>query len=72
MHQTLWHVGDNNPIANKRELLYFQLQADGCPSSLEALECPLTDLTSHFNCTPFQWHVDEPFIQDGGDDDGYY
>ena len=72
MHQTVRHISNNDPITNVRELLYFQLQAGGCPSSPELPKCPLTDLASHFDCTPFQWQVNEPFIQDGGDNDGYY
>jgi hypothetical protein len=71
MRESLQHVGNDNDTANARELLYFQLQATGRPQSPPILDPPLSNLADRFDCTPFEWRVDtEPFIQDGGDDDG--
>ena len=74
MHQSIQHVRDDNAMVNARELLYFQLQAEGHLSSPLTLEPPLMNLMDCFNCTPFQWWVDadKSFIYDGGDDDRYY
>jgi hypothetical protein len=72
MRESLQHVGDNDDTANARELLYFQLQAAGRPQSPPIPDPPLSNLADRFDCTPFEWQVNaEPFIQDGGDDDGY-
>jgi hypothetical protein len=74
MRESHQHVGDNDNVANVRELLYFQLQAAGCPQSPPIPNPPLSNLADRFDCTPFEWKVTdaEPFIQDGGDDNGYY
>jgi hypothetical protein len=73
MRESLQHIGDDDNMANARELLYFQLQAAGHPQSPPVPDPPLSNLANRFDCTPFEWKVDtEPFIQDGRDDDGYY
>ena len=75
--QTLRHVGDDETVVDVRDHLHCQLQAGGRPSSptlSSANSSPpdLTDILARFDDVPMRdMHV-EPFIQDGGDDDGYY
>ena len=56
--------------------LHCQLQAAGRPSSPESSQTDLPrdieDLLAQFDDTPMRDAHDEPFIQDGGDDDGYF
>ena len=76
MHQSLRHVGDNDRMADVHGLLHCQLQAGGRPSSPSVdnpqLPSDLDNLLAQFDDTPVHDHHAKPFIQDGGDDDGYY
>ena len=58
-----------------RDLLHCQLQAGGWPSLLESsnpdLLCDVGDILARFDEVPVCDEHDEPFFQDGGDDDGY-
>ena len=75
--QTLQHVGDDEAMADIRDRLHCQLQVGGRPSSPDpsTSNSPPPDLTTilaRFDDTPMREVLEEPFIQDGGDDDGYY
>ena len=75
--QTLWHVGDDETMVDVRDHLHCQLQAGGRPSSPtpsnESSSPPdLTNILARFDDVPMRDMHAEPFIQDGGDDDGYY
>ena len=76
-HQALRHVGDDETMVNMRDHLYCQLQAGGQPSSPDPSSSnspppDLTDILAQFDDTPMRDMHQEPFIQDGGDDDRYY
>ena len=76
-HQTIRHVGDDEAMVDVRDHLSCQLQAGGRPSSPDASSSgspppDLTDILARFEDTPMRDMHDEPFFQDGGDDDGYY
>jgi hypothetical protein len=74
--QSLRHVGDDKMMVNMRDHLHCQLQAGGRPSSPSpsGTNSPydIGDILARFNDTPRRDLHEEPFIQDGGDDDGYY
>ena len=75
--QTLRHVNDDEVMVDIRDHLHCQLQAGGRPSSPSPPDTTpsppdLTDLLAHFEEPPVRDAHDEPFFQDGGDDDGYY
>ena len=75
--QALRHVSDDEAMVDTREHLYCQLQAGGRPSSpnLSNSSSPtpdLADFLARFNDAPMRDVHNEPFFQDGGDDDGYY
>ena len=75
--QALWHVGDDEAMVNMRDHLHCQLQAGGRPSSPnpsnpDSSPPDLTDILARFDDTPMRDVLEEPFIQDGGDDHGYY
>ena len=75
--QAIQHVGDDEAMVDTHDHLHCQLQAGGRPSSpnLSNPGSPspnLTDFLARFNDMPMRDVHDEPFIQDGGDDDGYY
>ena len=75
--QTLWHVGDNEAMVDMRDHLHCQLQAGGRPSSPNpsspgSPSPDIADILAQFDDTPMREVHDEPFFQDGGDDDGYY
>ena len=76
VHQSLHHVGDNDHTADVHDLLHCQLQASGRPSSPSVddpqLPSNLNNLLAWFDDAPVRNHHAEPFIQDGGNDDGYY
>ena len=59
-----------------RDHLHCQLQAGGRPSSpsIPSDDSPhdIGDILARFDDAPMCDMHDEPFIQDGGDDDGYY
>ena len=75
--QAFRHVGDDKAMVDTRDHLHCQLQAGGRPSSLDlsSSDSPppdLTDILARFDDTPMRDVHEEPFFQDGGDDDGYY
>ena len=75
--QTLQHVGDNETMVNTRDRLHCQLQAGGRPSSPDPSDLgspppDLTNILARFDDMPMRDMHSEPFIQDRGDDDGYY
>ena len=75
--QALWHVGDNKELVDVRDHLHCQLQAGGrpsspTPSSSGSLPPNITDILAWFDDTPMRDVHEEPFFQDGGDDDEYY
>ena len=75
--QTLRHVGDDEAMVDTRDRLHCQLQAGGRPTSLtpsSAASSPpdLAAILARFDDTPMRNVHNEPFFQDGGDDDGCY
>jgi hypothetical protein len=76
-HQALRHVGDNEAMVDVRDCLHCQLQAGGRPSSPTPSDSDpsppdLTNILARFDDIPMRDVLNEPFVQDGGDDDGYY
>ena len=76
-HQALRHVGDDEAMVNTQERLHCQLQAEGRPSSLNPSRAGspspnLADILAWFDDAPMRNMHNEPFFQDGGDNDGYY
>ena len=74
--QALQHVGDDEAMVDTRDHLHCQLQAGGRPSSPTPPSPgpPSPDLArilARFDDTPVHDMHEEPFFQDGGDDDGY-
>ena len=74
--QALQHVGDDEAMVDTRDHLHCQLQAGGrpsspSPSSSSSPPPDLADILARFDDTPMHDVHSEPFIQDGGDDDGY-
>ena len=74
--QALRHVSDNKAMVDTQDHLHCQLQVGGRPSSPDPSSSgspppDLTDILEQFNDTPMRDVHDEPFFQDGGDDDGY-
>ena len=74
--QSFRHVSDDKTMVDVRNHLHCQLQAGGRPSSPDpsCIGSPhdIDDLLARFNDSPICDMHDEPFTQDGGDDDGYY
>ena len=74
--QSFRHVGDDEAMVNVRDHLHCQLQAGGRPSSPSILSDELTpdinDILARFDDALMRDMHEEPFTQDGGDDDGYY
>ena len=75
--QALRHVGDNKAMVDMRDHLHCQLQAGGQPSSTDpsssgSLPPDLADILARFGNTPMRDVHEEPFVQDRGDNDGYY
>ena len=75
--QTLRHVGDDEAMVEVRDHLHCQLQAGGRPSSPNPSDSDsspgdITNILARFDDTPMCDVHDKPFIQDGGDDNGYY
>ena len=75
-HQALRHVGNDKAMVDIRDHLHCQLQAGGRPSSPDPSTSgspppDITDILARFDDTPMRDVHAEPFIQDGGDDDGY-
>ena len=74
--QSFRHVGDDEAMVDICDHLHCQLQAGGRPSSpsVPSDDSPhdIDDILARFDDTPMRDRHDEPFIQDGGDDDGYY
>ena len=63
-------------MVNVRDHLHCQLQAGGQPSSPDLLDndspTDISDILAWFDDSPMRNLHTEPFIQDGGDNDGYY
>ena len=63
-------------MVDVRDHLHCQLQAGGQPSlpSPSRNDSPrnIDDILAQFDDTPMHDVHDEPFIQDGGDNDGYF
>ena len=63
-------------MVDVRDHLHCQLQAGGRPSSpsipSDNSHPDIDDILVWFDDAPVRDLHDEPFIQDGGDDDGYY
>ena len=75
--QTLRHVNDDEAMVDVRDHLHCQLQAGGRPSSPSPTSTTspppdITDILGRFDDPPIREMHDEPFFQDGGDDDDYY
>ena len=75
--QTLRHVADDKAMVDMQDRLHCQLQAGGQSSSpessnLDSQPPDLADILARFDDTPMRDVLNEPSIQDGGDDDGYY
>jgi hypothetical protein len=75
--QALQHVGDDEAMVDARDRLHCQLQAGGRPSSptpsgSDSLPPDLADILARFDNMPMHDVHQEPFLQDGGDDNGYY
>ena len=74
--QALWHVGDDEMMVDVRDHLHCQLQAGGrlsSPISPDSSSPPpdLADILARFDDVPVHDVHDEPFFQDGGDDNDY-
>ena len=75
--QALRHVGDDNAMVDTCDHLYCQLQAGGrpsspTPSSQDSAPPDSPGLLTRFDDIPMRDVHSETFIQDEGDDDGYY
>ena len=75
--QTLRHVGDDDAMVDTRDRLHCQLQAGGrpsspTPSSPSSPPPDLADILERFDDIPMRDMHEELFLQDGGDDDGFY
>ena len=75
--QAFRHVGDDEAMVDTREHLYCQLQAGGrpsspTPSSSDSPPPNLADILARFDDTPMRDAHEEPFFQDGGDNEGYF
>ena len=75
--QALRHVGDDEAMVDIRDHLHCQLQAGRRPSSPTSSSPrpsspDLAGILAQFGDTPVRDMHEEPFFQDGGDDDGYY
>jgi hypothetical protein len=75
--QALRHVRDDEDMVDVRDHLHCQLQAGGRPSSptpsnSSPPSSTLADILARFDDVPVRDAHEEPFLQDGRDDDGYY
>ena len=63
-------------MVNVRDHLHCQLQAGGRPSSPDISDTgspsSIANILAQFDDSPMCDMHEEPFTQDGGDDDGYY
>ena len=73
--QSFRHISDDAVTVDLHNLLHCQLRAGGQPFSpdVDSHEPPedLDKLMARFNDAPARDQHEEPFFQDGGDDDGY-
>ena len=75
--QTIRHVSDDEAMVDVRDHLHCQLQAGGrptspTPSSATSTPPNFAGILARFDDTPMRDAHEEPFVQDGGDDDDYY
>ena len=74
--QSFWHVRDDEAMVDIRDHLHCQLQAGGRPTSPSIPDDnsprDISDILARFDDAPIRDAYEEPFIQDGGNDDGYY
>ena len=75
--QALRHVGDNDAMVDTRDHLHCQLQAGGrptspSPTSSDSSSSNVAGILARLDDEPMCDMHDEPFFQDGGDDDEYY
>ena len=74
--QSFQHVGDDETMVDVRDHLHCQLQVGGRPSlpSSSDNDSPhdISDILAQFDDAPMHDLHEETFIQDGGDNDGYY
>ena len=75
--QALRHVGDDETMVDVRDHLHCQLQAGGrpsspCSSASDSSASDLANILARFDDTPMRDVHNEPFFQDGGDDNKYY
>ena len=74
--QSFRHVGDDEAMVDVHEHLHCQLQAGGRTSSPsipdDDMPRDIDAILARFDDTPVRDVHEEPFIQDSGDDDGYY
>jgi hypothetical protein len=74
--QSFRHVGDDETMVDVRDHLHCQLQVGGRPSSLDPSDTSsphdLANILARFDNSPMRDMHDKPFIQDRGDNDGYY
>ena len=75
--QALRHVGDDEDLVDIRDHLHCQLQAGGRPTSPAPSDSSpsspvLASILARFDDTPMRDVHEEPFFQDGGDDDEYH
>ena len=70
-------MGDDDAMVDTRDHLHCQLQAGGRPTSpsptnSDSSPPDIAEILARFDDAPMRDVHDEPFFQDGGDDDGYY
>ena len=75
-HQSFRHVGDDKAMVDVCDHLHCQLQAGGRPLSPDSLNAgslgDIDNILAWFDDVPMRNLHDEPFVQDGGDDNRYY
>jgi hypothetical protein len=73
--QSFRHVGDDETMVNVHDHLHCQLQVGGRPSSPGSSSTgsprDIDNILAQFDDSPMCDMHDEPFIQDGGDNDRY-
>ena len=74
--QSFRHVEDDETMVDVHNHLHCQLQVGGRPTSPDPLDDnpphDIDDILARFDDVPMHDVHAEPFIQDGGDNNGYY